>query len=96
MPRKEYSNPLWQRMRISIAHIVFRPQATSHPAALNALILLCHYLFSKLSINGLRLNDVSFAPANHFETLEIHKVFLLFPKYYLRQNPSSSALADLS
>lgn len=41
MPRKENIVLLWQRMRISIAHIVFRPQATSHPAALNALTLLC-------------------------------------------------------
>ena len=39
--------------------------------------------------------DGSFAPAMQFEKLEIHPVFLRFPNFYLWQNLSPSALADL-
>ena len=37
----------------------------------------------------------SFAPTYQFEKWEIHKVFLYFPNFDLRQNLSPSALADL-
>ena len=39
--------------------------------------------------------DGSFAPAMQFEKLEMHPVFLRFPNFYLWQNFSASALADL-
>ena len=36
----------------------------------------------------------SFALTMQFEKLEIHKVFLRFPNFYLEQNLSLTALAD--
>ena len=39
--------------------------------------------------------DESFDPTMQFEKLEIHTVFLRFPNFYLSQNLSPSALADL-
>ena len=40
--------------------------------------------------------DGSFAPAVQLVKLEIHKVFLRFPSFHLKQNLSPSALADLT